>query len=163
VTLLSLDVSEGLWPERTGDNPGMRPLVLVAVVAVVGAVVAHGAPAAGPTTRLTISTTLEGGRAGTRYVLTCGPAGVRNLPTGVLRPLDACRALTLVGERIYRKRLSTHIEGCNYIVEPRRATIVGYRNGRTVRTSVDVGGCERLLVARRTLDRFIAWSARPAS
>jgi len=160
VTLLSLDVSEGLWPERPGDNPVMRSLALLAVVA---AAFAAGASAAAPTTKLTISTTLEGGRPGTTYVLTCGPAAVRNLPKGVLRPLDACRALTLVGERLYRKRLSTHIEGCNYIVEPRRATIAGYRNGRRVRTSVEVGGCEKLLVARRTLDRFIAWSARPTS
>ena len=127
------------------------------------AVVAGTAAAAAPTTKLTISTTLEGGRPGTTYVLTCGPAAVRNLPKGVLRPLDACRALTLVGNRLYRARLSTHVEGCTYIVAPRKATIVGYRNGRKVRTSVEVGGCEKLLVARKTLDRFIAWSARPTS
>ena len=138
----------------------MRAGVLVVVLA---AVLAGGASAAAPTTKLTISTTLEGGRPGTSYVLTCGPASVRNLPKGVLRPLDACRALALVGERIYRARLSTHIVGCTYIVAPRKATIVGYRNGRNVRTVVEVGGCEKLLVARKTLDRFIAWSARPTS
>jgi len=160
VTLLSLDVSGGLWPERMGDNPIMRSLVLITVLA---AALVSSASAAAPTTKLTISTTLEGGRSGPTYVLTCGPAAVRNLPKGVLRPLDACRALALVGERLYRPSLSTHIKGCNYIVEPRQATIVGYRNGRKVRTSVEVGGCERLLVARKTLDRFIAWSARPTS
>jgi hypothetical protein len=138
----------------------MRRGILIAVLA---AVVAGTAAAAAPTTKLTISTTLEGGRPGTTYVLTCGPAAVRNLPKGVLRPLDACRALTLVGNRLYRARLSTHVEGCTYIVAPRKATIVGYRNGRKVRTSVEVGGCEKLLVARKTLDRFIAWSARPTS
>ena len=138
----------------------MRSLVLIAVLA---AALAGSASAATPTTKLTITTTLEGGRAGTNYVLTCGPAGIRNLPKGVLRPLDACRALALVGERLYRPSLSTHVKGCNYIVEPRKATIVGYRNGRRVRTSVEIGGCERLLVARKTLDRFIAWSARPTS
>ena len=138
----------------------MRSLVLIATAA---AILAVDASAAAPTTRLTISATLEGGRPGANYVLTCGPAAVRNLPKGVLRPLDACRALGLVGNRIYLRRLSTHIEGCNYIVEPRKATIVGYRNGRQVRTEVTVGACEKLLVARRTLDRFIAWSARPTS
>jgi len=138
----------------------MRSFVLIAVLM---AALAGSAAAAVPTTRLTITTTLEGGRAGTNYVLTCGPAGVRNLPKGVLRPLDACRALVLVGERLYRPSLSTHVKGCTYIVEPRKATIVGYRNGRKVRTSVEIGGCERLLVAQKTLDRFIAWSARPAS
>jgi len=143
-----------------GDNPVMRTGMLIAVLA---AVLAGGASAAVPTTKLTISTTLEGGRAGATYVLTCGPAAVRNLPKGVLRPVDACRALTVVGERIYRPSLSSHIKGCNYIVEPRQATIVGYRNGRKVRTEVAIGACEKLLVARKTLDRFIAWSARPTS
>jgi hypothetical protein len=138
----------------------MRAGMLVAALA---AALAAGASAAAPTTKLTISTTLEGGRPGATYVLTCGPPAVRDLPKGVLRPLDACRALTLVGRRIYRPSLSTHIAGCTYIVEPRKATIVGYRNGRKVRTSVEVGGCEKLLVARTTLDRFIAWSARPTS
>jgi hypothetical protein len=138
----------------------MRSLLLVGLLA---AALAVEASAAVPRTKLTITTTLEGGRPGAAYVLTCGPASVRNLPRGVLRPLDACRALALVGERIYRPRLSTHIAGCSYIVAPRRATIAGYRAGRRLRTEVEVGACEKLLVSRTTLDRFIAWSARPTS
>ena len=131
----------------------------IAVVALV--VLALPAIAAVPATKLTITTRLEGGRSGPVYTLTCRPAGVRGLPAGRLSPLDACRALVLVGERIYQPRLSVHVEGCAYITAPRQATIVGYRLGRKVRTVVEVGACERLLVARKTLDRFVVWSGSP--
>ena len=53
---------------------------------------------------------------------------------------------------------TSSIEGCQYVVAPRRATIVGYRLGRRVRTVVEVGGCERLNVPLRTLRRFVVWS-----
>lgn len=133
----------------------MRILLLGLVVL---AAFALPAAAATPSTKLTITTQLEGGRRGPVYTMTCGPAAVRGLPAGVLRPLDACRALVLVGRRVYQPRLSTHIAGCAYITSPRRATIAGYRLGRKVHTVVEVGACERLLVARRTLDRFVVWS-----
>jgi hypothetical protein len=130
-------------------------LVLSAVAAAVLALPAAAAP---PTTRLTISTTLEGGRSPHTYTLTCGPPAVRGLPRGTLRPLDACRALALAGELLYRPRLSRRLEGCEYVVAPRRATIVGYRLGRRVRTVVEVGGCERLHVPLRVLNRFVVWA-----
>ena len=130
-------------------------LVLTAVAAVV---LALPAAAATPATKLTVSTTLEGGRSPHTYTLTCGPASVRGLPRGRLAPLDACRAVALAGRRLYRARLSSRIEGCEYVVAPRRATIVGYRLGRRVRTVVEVGGCERLAVPLRTLTRFVVWS-----
>jgi hypothetical protein len=134
----------------------MRVLLVLAVV--VGTLAAP-AGALTPSTKLTVATRLEGGRSGATYTLTCGPAGVRGLPAGALKPLDACRALALVGSRLYRPSLSVHVEGCQYVVAPRRATVAGYRLGRRVRTVVELGGCERLLVARRTRDRFV-WRAR---
>jgi hypothetical protein len=139
----------------------MRAFALITATAAMLVVLAVPAAAAVPTTRLTVTTTLEGGRPGVSYTLACGPPSVRGLPKGVLGPLDACRALVLVGDRLYRPRLSTHIVGCNYIVATRRATIVGYRLGRRVRTMVEVGGCERLLVSARTLARFVVWNATP--
>ncbi len=90
--------------------------------------------------------------------------GVRNLPNGVLRPLDACRAL--VARRRDGStcpRLSTHSRAATTSVAPRKATIAGYRNGRKVRTFVEVGGCERLLVARTTLNRFVDFFDKPTS
>jgi hypothetical protein len=107
---------------------------------------------------LTITTRLEGGYAPHTYTLTCAPAAVRGLPPGTLKPLDACRAVALAGARLYRPSLSRHIESCNYIVAPRRAVIVGYRLGRRVRTMVEVGGCERLLVPLHVLNRFVVWT-----
>jgi hypothetical protein len=121
------------------------------------AVLAVPAAAAVPATKLTVSTTLEGGRSPHTYTLTCGPPAVRGLPRGTLKPLDACHAVALAGERLYRPRLSRRIEGCEYIVAPRRATIIGYRLGRRVRTVVEVGGCERLQVPLRVLERFVVW------
>ena len=61
-------------------------LVLSAVAAAVLALPAAAAP---PTTKLTISTTLEGGRSPHTYTLTCGPSAVRGLPRGTRLPLDA--------------------------------------------------------------------------
>jgi hypothetical protein len=75
-----------------------------------------------------------------------------------LKPLDACRALALVGARLFRPRLSRRMDGCNCIVAPRRAVIVGFRLGRRVRTMVEVGACERLLVPLRVLNRFVVWT-----
>jgi len=135
-------------------------IVLVAVLALAGLVAP--ASAAAPTTKLTIATTLEGGRSPHAYTLTCDPAGVRGLPAGRLDARDACRALAVVGDRLYRPRLSLHVKGCNYIVAPRRATIAGYRLGRRVSTVVELGGCERLLVARATLARFVVWTSSTA-
>ena len=37
--------------------------------------------------------------------------------------------------------------------------ITGYRLGQKVRTIVEVGACERLLVPLRVLDRFVVWTA----
>ncbi len=130
----------------------MRIVVLAALLIVAPA------SAAVPSTKLTITTTLEGGRSPHAYTLTCAPAAVRGLPAGRLDARDACRALALVGDGLYRPRLSLHVRGCNYIVAPRRATIAGYRLGRRVSTLVELGGCERLLVARRTLTRFVTWT-----
>jgi hypothetical protein len=122
------------------------------------AVLALPASAAFPATKLTITTRLEGGYSPLTYTLTCGPASVRGVPPGTLKPLDACRALALAGERLHQPRLSVRIEGCEYFVAPRRAVITGYRSGKRVRTFVEVGGCERLLVPLRVLDRFVVWS-----
>lgn len=122
------------------------------------AVLALPASAAFPATKLTITTRLEGGYSPQSYTLTCGPASVRGLPPGTLKPLDACRALALAGERLYQPRLSLHLEGCEYFAAPRRAVITGYRLGRKVRTFVEVGGCERLLVPLRVLSRFVVWA-----
>ena len=94
-------------------------LVLLSLVA--AAALAVPAPAASPATKLTVTTRLEGGRAPHTYTLTCGPAAVRGLPPGTLKPVDACRAIALAGARLYRPRLSQHIEGCNYFVAPRSA------------------------------------------
>jgi len=117
------------------------------------------AVAGSPATKLTISTTLEAGRSPHTYTLTCGPAAVRDLPRERLRPADACSAVGIAGERLYLPRLSRRIAGCNYVVAPRRATIVGHRLGRRVRTVVEVGGCERPLVPLRVLERFVVWRA----
>jgi len=122
------------------------------------AVLALPASAAFPTTKLTITTRLEGGYSPQTYTLTCGPASVRGLPPGTLRPLDACRAIALAGARLYQPSLSVRIEGCEYFVAPRRAVIAGYRLGKRVRTVVEVGGCERLLVPLRVLNRFVVWT-----
>ena len=133
-------------------------LILLGLVA--SALLAIPASAGPPATALTITTRLEGGQSPRTYTLTCGPAAVRGLPAGVLKPLDACRAVALAGLRLYQPRLSQHIAGCNYIVAPRRAVIVGHRLGRRVRTVVEVGGCERLLVPLRVLERFVVWDER---
>ena len=129
-------------------------LVLCALLAAVAAVPAL---AGSPATKLTISTTFEGGLSPHTYTLTCGPAGVRGLPRWRLKPTDACAAVGLVGRRLYEPRLSRRIADCNYIVAPRRATIVGYRLGRRVRTVVELGSCERQLVQLRVLQRFVVW------
>ncbi len=131
----------------------------VALCGLVAAVLAIPALAGSPATKLTISTTLEGGRSPHTYTLTCGPASVRGLPRGRLKPTDACAAVGLAGRRLYQPRLSRHIAGCNYVVAPRRATVVGYRLGRRVRTVVEVGSCERQVVSRRVLERFVVWYA----
>lgn len=159
MTLLSeVEVSGGFCSLPTGHNQDMRLLVVLGLALTV---LAAPAGAGVPATKLTITTTLEAGRPGVTYTLTCGPARVRGLPAGRLSALDACRALALVGDRLYRPRLSEHVRGCNYLVAPRKATIVGHRLGRTVRTFVELGGCERLLVARTTLARFVVWTAAP--
>jgi hypothetical protein len=131
-------------------------LVLLGLVAAALAVPAF---ASGPATKLTISTTFEGGVSPNRYTLTCGPPGIRGLPRGRLNAADACAAVGRTGDRLYRPRLSVHLAGCNYVVAPRRAIIVGQRLGRRVRTVVEVGGCERQVVPRRVLERFVAWHA----
>jgi hypothetical protein len=140
----------------------MRPVLLILVAA--AALAAPASAAAPPATRLTITTWLENDLAPQTYVLTCGPAAVRGLPRGALAPADACRAITLAGQRLYQPRLSKHKSGCAYVVSPRRAVIAGRRLGRPVRTTVEVGGCEQLLVPRRVLERFVVWSeaASPA-
>jgi hypothetical protein len=117
------------------------------------------ASAASPATKLTITTRLEGGNSPHTYTLTCNPPAVRGLPPGALKPVDACRAVALAGSRLHRPRLSLHIPNCNYIAAPRRATIVGFRLGRPVRTTVEVGACERLLVPFSVLERFVVWKA----
>jgi hypothetical protein len=122
------------------------------------AALAVPASAAAPATTLTITTRQEGGTSPRTYTLTCGPAAVRGLPRGALKPLDACRAVALAGERLYQPRLSQHLKGCEYIVAPRRAVIVGHRLGRRVRTVVEVGACERQLVPLRVLGRFVVWN-----
>jgi len=116
------------------------------------------ASAVSPGTRLTITTRLEGGTSPHTYTLTCTPAAVRGLPRGALKPLDACRAVALAGSRLYQPRLSRDISGCNYFAAPRRAVIVGFRLGRPVRTTVEVGACERLLVPLSVLRRFVVWT-----
>jgi hypothetical protein len=130
-------------------------LVLLSLVA--AAALVAPASAAAPATRLSITTWLENNLAPQTYVLTCGPAAVRGLPRGSLAPVDACRAVGLAGPRLYQPRLSRHVKGCNYVVAPRRAVIAGYRMGRRVRATVEVGACERLLVSRRVLERFVVW------
>jgi hypothetical protein len=134
----------------------MRPVLLILVAA--AALAAPASAAAPPTTRLTITTWLENNLAPQTYVLTCGPAAVRGLPRGTLAPVDACRAVALAGQRLYQPRLSKHKSGCAYVVSPRRAVIAGRRLGRPVRTILEVGGCEQLLVPRRVLERFVVWS-----
>ena len=115
--------------------------------------------AGSPATKLTISTTFEGGLSPHTYTLTCGPPGVRGLPRWRLKPADACAAVGLAGRRLYQPRLSRRLAGCNYVVAPRRVTIVGHRLGKRVRTVVEVGGCERPLVPLRVLERFVVWHA----
>ena len=134
------------------------PLLLFLLGLALSAVLALPASAAFPGTKLTITTRLEGGYSPRTYTLTCGPATVRGLPPGTLKPLDACRAIALAGTRLYQPSLSVRIEGCEYFVAPRRAVITGYRLGKRVRTVVEVGGCERLLVPLRLLNRFVVWS-----
>ena len=130
---------------------------LVALAAVAAALVVP-ASAAAPGTSLSVTTWLEGGRDKEGYTLTCAPAAVRGLPAGTLRAADACAALGEIGARLYAPSLSKHVKGCDYVQAPRRATIVGSRNGRAVRTSVEVGACERLLVPMRVLRRLLVWS-----
>lgn len=113
--------------------------------------------AAAPLTRLTVKTWLPGDVPGDTYTLTCGPARITGLPPGRLRPLEACGALGQIGDRIYRRSLSVTRTGCAYVQEPPRAELVGHRRGRSVRTSVSIGPCERLLVPRAALDRIVAW------
>jgi hypothetical protein len=43
---------------------------------------------------------------------------------------------------------------------PRRATSADTSSGRRVRTAVEVGGCERLLVPQRLLTRVVVWLVR---
>jgi hypothetical protein len=135
----------------------MRFLVLAALAAVL----VLPASAAAPQTSLSITTWLEGGRDKEAYTLTCGPTAVRGLPAGTLRAVNACAAVAELGLRLYAPSLSKHVKGCNYIQAPRGATLVGSRNGRTVRTRVEIGACERLLVPMRVLSRVLVWS--PAS
>jgi hypothetical protein len=130
----------------------------LAAVILVAAVLAVPAAGSTPATKLTISTRLEGGVAPLRYTVTCGPPGVSGVTRGRLRPVDACAAVGIAGRRLYLPRLSQSLPRCNYIVAPRRATIVGHRLGKRVRTVVEVGGCERLHVPLRVLERFLVWS-----
>lgn len=132
----------------------MRSILLGLALA---AVLALPASAAVPATKLTITTRLEGGYSPHTYSVTCGPASVRGLPRGALKPRDACRAIALAGARLYQPSLSVRIEGCEYFVAPRRAVITGYRLGKRIRTAVEVGGCERMLVPLRVLNRFVVW------
>lgn len=138
-----------------GHTFRMRPVLLILVAA--AALVTPASAGTPPATRLSITTWLENNLGPQTYVLTCGPAAVRGLPRGTLAPVDACRAVALAGPRLYQPRLSRDVKGCNYVVAPRRAVIAGYRMGRRVRTTVEVGACERLLVSRRILERFVAW------
>jgi hypothetical protein len=138
-----------------GHTVRMRPVLLILVAA--AALAAPASAAAPPATRLTITTWLENNLAPQTYVLTCGPATVRGLPRGALAPADACRAVALAGPRLHQARLSKHKRGCAYVVSPRRAVIAGRHLGRRVRTTVEVGGCEQLLVPRRVLERFVVW------
>jgi hypothetical protein len=131
-------------------------VVLLGLLVVASLVVP--ASAASPATRLTITTRLEGGTSPHTYTLTCTPAAVRGLPPGALQPLDACRAIALAGSRLYQPRLSRDISGCSYFAAPRRAVIVGFRLGRPVRTTVEVGACERPLVPLSVLRRFVVWT-----
>ena len=134
----------------------MRAILLL------GAVLALAVPTASagvPGTSLTITAWSVGGRSMQTYRLTCAPASVRGPVAGTLRAADACAALREIGTRIYLPALSEHLKGCNYIQAPRRATIAGTRNGRRVRTVVQVGGCERLLVPARLLQRVVRWPA----
>ena len=134
----------------------MRAILLL------GAVLALAVPtvsAGTPGTSLTITAWSVGGRTMHTYRLTCAPAGVRGPVAGTLRPADACAALREIGARIYLPALSEHLKGCNYIQAPPRASIVGTRNGRRVRTAVQVGGCERPLVPVRLLRRVVRFPA----
>jgi hypothetical protein len=133
-------------------------LGLVAAAALALPVFGLAAAAATPATKLTITTRLEGGASPHTYTVTCGPAAVRGLRAGIVKPLDACRAIGLAGKKLYEPRLSQRLDDCSYIQAPRRATITGYRLGRKVRTFVDVGGCEQMLVPLRVLKRFVAWT-----
>lgn len=136
-----------------------RRLVRVGLLGLLSvALLAVPASAASPTTSLTITTRLEGGTSPHTYTLTCSPAAVRGLPREALKPLDACRAVALAGLRLYQPRLSRNISGCSYFAAPRRALIVGFRLGRPVRTTVEVGACERLLVPLSVLERFVVWA-----
>ena len=128
-------------------------------------VVALAVPAAlaSPGTKLTITTWLEGGQSQHSYTLTCAPASVRGLHQSQMRAADACAALSELGAQLYQRWLSRHVKGCNYIQAPRRALIVGARNGRTVRAQVEVGACERLLVPARLLNRVVVWSGPSTS
>jgi hypothetical protein len=132
----------------------MRRLLLGLIAA---AALAVPASAATPATKLTITTREEGGSSPHTYTVTCGPAAVRSLPAGKLKPLDACRAIALAGKRLYAPRLSERREDCSYIQAPPRATITGYRLGRKVRTFVELGACERPLVPVAVVKRFVTW------
>ena len=135
----------------------MRAILLV------GAVLALAVPTASagtaPGTSLTITAWSVGGRSMHVYRLTCAPASVRGPVAGTLRAADACAALREIGARIYLPALSARLNGCNYIQAPPRAAIVGTRNGRRVRTAVQVGGCERPLVPARLVQRVVRWPA----
>jgi hypothetical protein len=141
-------------------NPRVRIAMLISLFAVG---LAAPASLASSGTKLTITTWLEGGRSAHSYSLTCAPAAVRGLPAGTLQAADACAALREIGERLYGRSLSKHVKGCNYIQAPRRALLVGSRNGRPVRTEVEVGACERLVVPLRLLNRVVVWSRGAAT
>ena len=133
----------------------MRAILLL------GAILALAVPTASagtsPGTSLTITSWSVGGRSMHVYRLTCAPASVRGPVAGTLRAADACAALREIGARIYLPTLSERLRGCNYIQAPPRATIVGTRNGRRVRTAVQVGGCEKPLVPVRLVQRVVRW------
>ena len=132
-------------------------LVVLGVLLTLG--VASGSAAPAPGTSLTISAWSTGGRTMHTYKLTCAPAAVRGDAVGRLRAVDACAALREIGARIYLPALSKHLKGCNYIQAPRKATIAGNRNGRRVRTVLQMGGCEQLLVPASLLGRVVVWPA----
>jgi hypothetical protein len=143
-----------IFSDSASHNPGMRVALLSTVLV---AVLGVPASSATPATTIAVTTWLEGGHGKHTYTLTCAPAAVRGLPPGTLRAADACAALRAIGSKLYGRSLSLHERGCNYIQAGRGALLVGTRNGRRVRVSVEVGPCERLLVPLKTLRRILVW------